>query len=129
MKRVEAIVRPERLDAVKEAIIGLGHKGLTVTEVKGHGTQGGISQHWRGAEYVIDLLPKVSIAAVVNDHEVTDLVEVSIAAVVNDHEVTDLVDAIVKVARTDRIGDGKIFVSTIEEVIRVRTGETGPEAL
>jgi nitrogen regulatory protein P-II 1 len=112
MKRVEAIVRPERLDAVKEAIIGLGHKGLTVTEVKGHGTQGGISQHWRGAEYVIDLLPKVSISAVVNDHE-----------------VSDLIDAIVKVARTDRIGDGKIFVSTIEQVIRVRTGESGPEAL
>jgi len=112
MKRVECIVRPERLDAVKEAIIGLGHKGLTVAEVKGHGTQGGISQHWRGAEYVIDLLPKVSIAAVVHDHE-----------------VADLVDAVVKVARTDRIGDGKIFVSTIDEVIRVRTGETGPEAL
>jgi len=112
MKRVEAIVRPERLDAVKDAIIGLGHKGLTIAEVKGHGTQGGISQHWRGAEYVIDLLPKVSVVAVVHDHE-----------------VQDLVNAIVKVARTDRIGDGKIFVSTIEEVIRVRTGETGPEAL
>ena len=112
MKKVEAIIRPERLDAVKEAIIGLGHKGLTITEVKGHGTQGGISQHWRGAEYVIDLLPKVSVVAVVNDHEVQDLVA-----------------AIVKFARTDRIGDGKIFVSTIEEVIRVRTGESGPEAL
>ncbi len=112
MKKVEAIVRPERLDAVKEAVIGLGHKGLTVTEVKGHGTQGGISQHWRGAEYVIDLLPKVSLVAVVNDHEVADLVA-----------------AISKAARTDRIGDGKIFVSTIEEVIRVRTGESGPDAL
>jgi len=112
MKRVEAIIRPERLDAVKEAVLSLGHKGLTVTEVKGHGTQGGISQHWRGAEYVIDLLPKVSLIAVVNDHE-----------------VRDLVDVIVKNARTDRIGDGKIFVSDIEEVIRVRTGEHGPEAL
>ena len=112
MKKVEAIVRPERLDAVKDAIIGLGHKGLTVCEVKGHGTQGGISQHWRGAEYVIDLLPKVSVVAVVNDHE-----------------VKELTDAILKVARTDRIGDGKIFISAIEEVIRVRTGENGAEAL
>jgi nitrogen regulatory protein P-II 1 len=112
MKRVEAVIRPERLDAVKEAVVELGHKGLTITEVKGHGTQGGISQHWRGAEYVIDLLPKVSIVAVVNDHE-----------------VQDLIDTIVKVARTDRIGDGKIFVSAMEQVIRVRPGETGPEAL
>ena len=112
MKKVEAIVRPERLDAVKDAIIGLGHKGLTVCEVKGHGIQGGISQHWRGAEYVIDLLPKVSVVAVVNDHE-----------------VKELTDAILKVARTDRIGDGKIFISSIEEVIRVRTGENGAEAL
>lgn len=112
MKRVEAIIRPERLDAVKEAVLALGHKGLTVTEVKGHGTQGGISQHWRGSEYVIDLLPKVSLVAVVNDHE-----------------VKDLVDAVVKEARTDRIGDGKIFISTVEEVIRVRTGEQGPGAL
>jgi nitrogen regulatory protein PII len=112
MKKVEAIVRPERLDSVKEAVIALGHKGLTVTEVKGHGIQGGISQHWRGAEYVIDLLPKVSLVAVVNDHEVEELIA-----------------AITKAARTDRIGDGKIFVSTIEEVYRVRTGESGPEAL
>ena len=80
--------------------------------MKGHGTQGGISQHWRGAEYVIDLLPKVSLVAVVHDHE-----------------VTDLVNAVIKAARTDCIGDGKIFVSSIEQVIRVRTGESGPEAL
>jgi len=112
MKRVEAIVRPERLDAVKDAIIGLGHKGLTVIEAKGHGAQGGISQHWRGAEYVIDLLPKVAVIAVVDDDEVAELCE-----------------AIVKEARTNPIGDGKIFVSTIEEVIRVRTGESGSEAL
>ena len=112
MKRVEAIIRPERLDAVKDSVVGLGHKGITITEVKGHGTQGGISQHWRGAEYQIDLLPKVSVMAVVHDHE-----------------VKDLVDAIVMSARTDRIGDGKIFVSTVEEVIRIRTGETGPEAI
>ena len=112
MKRIEAIIRPERLEAVKEALIALGHKGLTVTEVKGHGTQKGITQQWRGEEYVIDLLPKIQIVAVVNDHEVADVVA-----------------EIQKAARTDRIGDGKIFVSPIEEVIRVRTGEHGPDAL
>jgi nitrogen regulatory protein P-II 1 len=112
MKRIEAIIRPERLEAAKEALIGLGHNGLTVCEVKGHGTQKGITQQWRGEEYVIDLLPKVSLIAVVHDHE-----------------VTDVVDAITKAARTDRIGDGKIFVSSVEQVIRVRTGETGPDAL
>jgi nitrogen regulatory protein P-II 1 len=112
MKRVEAIIRPERLESVKEALTALGHKGLTVTEVKGHGTQKGITQQWRGEEYVIDLLPKIQVIAVVNDHEVSDVVA-----------------EIQKAARTDRIGDGKIFVSPIEEVIRVRTGEHGPEAL
>ena len=75
MKRIEAIVRPESLEVVKEALIGLGHAGLTVTEVKGHGIQKGITQHWRGQEYTIDLLPKVSIVAVVNDHEVGDVIE------------------------------------------------------
>jgi nitrogen regulatory protein P-II 1 len=112
MKRVEAIIRPERLEAVKEALVALGHKGLTVKDVKGHGTQKGIVQQWRGEEYVIDLLPKVAVVAVVHDHE-----------------VQDVVDTIVKAARTDRIGDGKIFVSPVEQVIRVRTGETGCEAV
>jgi len=112
MKRIEAIVRPERLEAVKDILESLGHSGVTVSEVKGHGIQRGITQQWQGEEYKVDLLPKVSVMAVVNDHE-----------------VKDLVDAITKAARTDRIGDGKIFVSTIEEVIRVRTGESGPEAL
>jgi nitrogen regulatory protein P-II 1 len=112
MKRVEAIVRPEKLEEVKEALVALGHAGLTVTEVKGHGIQKGITQQWRGQEYTIDLLPKVSVVAVVNDHEVQDVVE-SVRAV----------------AVTDRIGDGKIFVSTVEQVIRIRTGETGPDAL
>jgi len=112
MKRVEAIVRPEKLDAVKTALIDLGHKGLTVCEVKGHGTQKGITQQWRGEEYVIDLLPKISIVAVVHDHE-----------------VKDVIDSVSKVARTDRIGDGKIFVTPVEEVVRIRTGETGPDAL
>ena len=112
MKRVEAIVRPERLVAVKDALIGLGHAGLTVSEVKGHGVQKGISQQWRGHEYSIDLLPKVSVMAVVNDHEVSEAVEAISAA-----------------ARTDRIGDGKIFISAIEEVVRIRTGESGTEAI
>ncbi len=112
MKRIEAIVRPERLDAVKGALVDLGHNGLTVSEVKGHGIQKGITQQWRGEEYVIDLLPKVSIIAVVHDHE-----------------VADCLDAITRAARTDRIGDGKIFVSPVEQVVRIRTGETGPEAL
>ena len=112
MKRIEAIVRPERLESVKAALVDLGHNGLTVSEVKGHGIQKGITQQWRGEEYVIDLLPKVSVIAVVHDHE-----------------VQDCTDAIVAAARTDRIGDGKIFVSPIESAIRIRTGETGPEAL
>jgi nitrogen regulatory protein P-II 1 len=112
MKRIEAIIRPESLDPVKEALIGLGHAGLTVSEVKGHGIQKGITQHWRGQEYSIDLLPKVSIVAVVNDDEVSGVLE-----------------AIVSAARTDRIGDGKIFVSPVEQVVRIRTGESGPDAL
>ena len=112
MKRIESFIRPERLEAVKEALVSLGHNGLTVVEVKGHGIQKGITQQWRGQEYSIDLLPKISITAVVHDHE-----------------VKDVIDAVTKVARTDRIGDGKIFVSPIEEVVRIRTGETGPEAL
>lgn len=112
MKRIEAIIRPERLEAAKDALVALGHNGLTVSEVKGHGMQKGITQQWRGEEYVIDLLPKVSLVAVVHDHE-----------------VQDVLDAIVKVARTDRIGDGKIFVTPVEQVVRVRTGEVGAEAL
>jgi len=112
MKKVEAIVRPDKLEDVKEALVNLGHAGLTVSEVKGHGIQKGITQHWRGQEYSIDLLPKISIIAVVHDHE-----------------VQEVIDSIISVARTDRIGDGKIFVSTIEQVVRIRTGETGPDAL
>ena len=112
MKRIEAIVRPEKLDAVKQALIDLGHNGLTVVEVKGHGAQKGVTQQWRGEEYVIDLLPKILVMAVVHDHE-----------------TTDCIDAISMAARTDRIGDGKIFVSSVEQAVRIRTGEAGPEAL
>lgn len=112
MKQVRAIVRPEKLEDVKEALVGLGHAGLTVYEVKGHGTQKGITQHWRGQEYCIDLLPKIEVMAVVNDHEVGEIIE-----------------AIASVARTGMIGDGKVFVSAVDEVVRLRTGESGPDAL
>ena len=112
MKRIEAIIRPEKVQVVKEALIDMGHAGLTVFNVQGHGTQLGISQQWRGHEYSVDLLPKVAIVVVAHDHE-----------------VQDIVDVITRIARTDRIGDGKIFVTPIEQVIRVRTGETGSEAL
>jgi nitrogen regulatory protein P-II 1 len=112
MKRIEAIVRPEKLEAVKDVLVSLGHSGITVSEARGHGIQRGVTQQWHGEDYNVGLLPKVIIMAVVHDHE-----------------VNDVIDAIVKTARTDRIGDGKIFVSPIEDVIRIRTGETGAEAL
>lgn len=112
MKKIEAIVRPERLEAVKQALVGLGHAGLTVTEVKGHGIQKGITQQWRGQEYSINLLPKVMVMAVVHDHE-----------------VADMLTAIAESARTGMIGDGKVFVSPVDDVLRIRTGETGAEAL
>ncbi len=83
MKRIESFIRPERLEAVKEALVALGHNGLTVMEVKGHGIQKGITQQWRGEEYVIDLLPKVSVIAVVHDHEVQDCVDAIVAAAQN----------------------------------------------
>ncbi len=112
MKKIEAIVRPERLEAVKEALVAQGHAGLTVTEVKGHGIQKGITQQWRGQEYSIDLLPKVMVMAVVHDHEVADVLK-----------------AITEAARTGMIGDGKIFVSSVEDIVRIRTGESGSEAV
>lgn len=112
MKRIEAIVRPERLEAVKEALVELGHAGLTVVEVKGHGIQKGVVQLWRGQEYSIDLLPKVLVMAVVKEAE-----------------VQPVIDAIIEAARTDSVGDGKIFVSSIDQVVRIRTGETDGEAL
>ena len=112
MKRIEAIIRPEKVQVVKEALIEMGHAGLTIYDVQGHGTQKGISQQWRGHEYSVDLLPKVALVVVAHDHE-----------------VQDIVDVITRIARTDRIGDGKIFVTPVEQVVRVRTGETGAEAL
>ena len=112
MKKIEAIIKPFKLDEVREALSDIGVSGLTVTEVKGFGRQKGHTEMYRGAEYVVDFLPKVKIEIVVAD----DAVEGAI-------------DSIVRAARTGKIGDGKIFVSALEQVIRIRTGETGQDAL
>lgn len=112
MKKIEAIIKPFKLDEVKDALNSLGIKGMTVTEVKGYGRQKGHTEIYRGAEYVVDFIPKIKMEIIVPDEQV-DMV----------------VDAIVKVARTGKIGDGKIFVVPVEKVIRVRTGETGNEAV
>ena len=112
MRKVEAIVKPFKLDDVKEALHGIGIQGMTVTEVKGFGRQKGHTELYRGAEYVVDFLPKVKIEIVVAD----DLVD-------------KVVQAIVEAANTGRIGDGKIFVLPLEEVIRIRTGERGADAV
>ena len=112
MKLVTAIIKPFKLDEVREALSGIGVQGITVTEVKGFGRQKGHTELYRGAEYVVDFLPKVKIEAVVSDEVV-------------DHAI----EAIIKAARTGKIGDGKIFVRPVEQVIRIRTGETGAEAV
>ena len=112
MKKVEAIFKPFKLDEVREALSEVGISGLTVTEVKGFGRQRGHTELYRGAEYVVDFLPKVKVEIVVAD----DMVERSI-------------DAILKAARTGKIGDGKIFVTSVEQVVRIRTGETGEAAV
>ena len=112
MKKIEAIIKPFKLDEVKEALQELGIQGLSVIEVKGFGRQKGHTELYRGAEYVVDFLPKVKIEVALDD----DQVESALAA-------------IIEAAKTDKIGDGKIFVSTIEQAIRIRTGESGPEAL
>jgi len=112
MKKIEAIVKPFKLDEVKEALQEVGLQGITVTEAKGFGRQKGHTELYRGAEYVVDFLPKVRIEIVLDDNMVDQAVE-----------------AIMNAARTGRIGDGKIFISTIDEAIRIRTGETGSDAL
>ena len=112
MKKIEAVIKPFKLDEVKEALHEVGLQGITVTEAKGFGRQKGHTELYRGAEYVVDFLPKVKIEIVLQD----ELVERA-------------VDAILQAARTGRIGDGKIFISTVEEAIRIRTGETGAEAV
>ena len=112
MKMVTAIVKPFKLDEVREALSAIGVQGITVTEVKGFGRQKGHTELYRGAEYVVDFLPKVKIEAAVDDSIVDRVIE-----------------AIEAAARTGKIGDGKIFVSALEQVVRIRTGETGQAAL
>lgn len=112
MKRITAIIKPFKLDEVREALGEVGVTGLTVTEVKGFGRQRGHTELYRGAEYVVDFLPKVKIEVVVSESA-----------------LDGAIDAIVKAARTGRIGDGKIFVTAVEQVIRIRTGETNEEAI
>ncbi|HLE09213.1 MAG TPA: P-II family nitrogen regulator [Thermodesulfobacteriota bacterium] len=112
MKKIEAIIKPFKLDEVKEALNEIGIKGITVSEVKGFGRQKGHTELYRGAEYVVDFLPKIKIEIVVKG----EMVE-------------KVVSTIVETAKTGRIGDGKVFVSSIEEVVRIRTGEKGEDAI
>ena len=112
MKKVEAIIKPFKLDEVKEALNEIGIQGITVSEVKGFGRQKGHTELYRGAEYVVDFIPKIKMEIIVSD----DI-------------VTKVVDSIEQAAKTGRIGDGKIFVTNVEEVVRIRTGERGEDAL
>ena len=112
MKKIEAIIKPFKLDEVKEALQKAGIQGMTVTEVKGHGRQKGHTELYRGAEYIVDFLPKVKLEVVVDEGQVQAVVE-----------------TITNAAKTGKIGDGKIFVSSLDEVIRIRTGESGKSAI
>ena len=112
MKKIEAVIKPFKLDEVREALAEVGVTGLTVTEVKGFGRQKGHTELYRGAEYVVDFLPKVKIEVVVSSEK-----------------LEAVLDAIVKAARTGKIGDGKIFVTSVEQVVRIRTGETNEAAI
>ncbi|MFN3628607.1 MAG: P-II family nitrogen regulator [Casimicrobiaceae bacterium] len=112
MKKVEAVIKPFKLDEVREALAEVGITGLTVTEVKGFGRQRGHTELYRGAEYVVDFLPKTKVEVVVGDDQVERVIE-----------------SIIKAAHTGKIGDGKIFVTAVEQVIRIRTGETGEAAI
>jgi nitrogen regulatory protein P-II 1 len=112
MKKIEAIIKPFKLDEVREALSEVGISGLTVTEVKGFGRQKGHTELYRGAEYVVDFLPKIKLEVVVTEAT-----------------VEPAIDAIIKSARTGKIGDGKIFVTAVEQVVRIRTGETNESAI
>ena len=112
MKKIEAIIKPFKLDEVKEALQDVGVQGLSVIEVKGFGRQKGHTELYRGAEYIVDFLPKVKIEVVLNDDQVDAAIE-----------------AIVDAAKTEKIGDGKIFVSPVEQALRIRTGESGVDAI
>ena len=112
MKKIEAIIKPFKLDEVKDALGEAGIEGMTVTEVKGFGRQKGHTEIYRGSEYTVDFLPKIKLEIVLDDER-----------------VQNAIDAIIKSAKTDKIGDGKVFVSAVEGVTRIRTGETGAEAI
>jgi nitrogen regulatory protein P-II 1 len=112
VKKVEAIIKPFKLDEVKEALGEIGVQGMTVSEVKGFGRSGGKREIYRGAEYVVDFVPKVKLEILVRDEQ-----------------VAEIVDTIERAAHTGKIGDGKIFVTAVEEVVRIRTGERGPNAI
>lgn len=112
MKKIEAVIKPFKLDEVREALSEIGANGLTVTEVKGFGRQKGHTELYRGAEYVVDFLPKIKVELVVSDDMVDSAVE-----------------SIIKAARTGKIGDGKIFITPVEQIIRIRTGETDEAAI
>ncbi len=112
MKKIEAIIKPFKLEDVKDALSEMGINGMTITEVKGYGRQQGHTELYRGAEYVVDFLPKIKIETIVKEED-----------------VDDVIDAIVNAARTGKIGDGKVFVSSINKAIRIRTGEENDEAL
>ena len=112
MRKVEAIIKPFKLDDVKEALNSIGVQGMTISEVKGYGRQKGHKEIYRGAEYTVDFIPKVKIEIVINSDITNQVVETTQQA-----------------AKTDKIGDGKIFVSSVEEVVRIRTGETGQDAI
>jgi nitrogen regulatory protein P-II 1 len=112
MKKIEAIIKPFKLDDVKEALNGIGIKGMTISEVKGYGRQKGHKEIYRGAEYIVDFIPKVKLEIIVDSAQ-----------------ADKVIDTIIQAAKTGKIGDGKIFVLPVEEVIRVRTGEKGEEAI
>ncbi len=112
MKKIEAIIKPFKLDEVKDALHGIGLSGMTISEVKGFGRQKGHTEMYRGAEYVVDFLPKIKIEIIAPDQD-----------------IQKICDAIVNAAKTGRIGDGKIFVTPVEHIIRIRTGETGDSAV
>jgi len=112
MKLVTAIIKPFKLQEVREALVNSGVEGLTITEVKGYGRQKGHTEMYRGAEYTVDTLPKIKLEILVNDEK-----------------VSDATDAVIKAANTGKIGDGKIFITNVEQIIRIRTGETNNEAI
>ena len=112
MKKIEAIVRPEKVDDIRKALEKSGYPGVTITEVEGHGKQKGVTRQWRGESYKVDLLPKVKLELVVSDKDVDRLVSAIIAA-----------------AKTGAVGDGKIFIAEVKEAVRIRTGEKGEDAL